>query len=126
MSMLENIHPLYSVMDLFLLLKKEFIIGNELFTVSYIYDHDNVLTFKCVPFKSYLHFQFTIWWENGCFYYLRTPIAGTNYLKDYNMKSWAETPTEVKDDYGEEYFDTFLKEMEKALEMARPNLNEVS
>jgi len=55
----------------------------------------------------------------------KTPIAGTNYLKDYNMKSWAETPTEVKDDYGEEYFDTFLKEMEKALEMARPNLNEV-
>ncbi|OWF35222.1 17-beta-hydroxysteroid dehydrogenase type 6-like [Mizuhopecten yessoensis] len=55
----------------------------------------------------------------------KTPIAATDYLIDTNRKSWAETPTEVKDVYGEEYFDAFLKNIEGQMKRARSNVEEV-
>ncbi|XP_046339272.1 D-beta-hydroxybutyrate dehydrogenase, mitochondrial-like [Haliotis rufescens] len=55
----------------------------------------------------------------------RTPIASENYLIDMNRKSWAETPKEVKNDYGEEYFDAFLENITQQMKRARPNTNEV-
>lgn len=55
----------------------------------------------------------------------KTPIAATDYLIDTNRKSWAETPTEVKDVYGEEYFDAFLKSIEGQMKRARSNVDEV-
>lgn len=42
-----------------------------------------------------------------------------------NRKSWAETPSAVKDDYGEEYFNAFLQNMSHQMKRARPNLEEV-
>jgi NAD(P)-dependent dehydrogenase (short-subunit alcohol dehydrogenase family) len=55
----------------------------------------------------------------------KTPITQESYLIDHNRKSWAETPTEVRADYGEEYFDTFLKQITLSLKQARPNVQEV-
>ncbi|RUS85641.1 hypothetical protein EGW08_006587 [Elysia chlorotica] len=55
----------------------------------------------------------------------KTPITYEDYLIDHNRKSWAETPTEVRKDYGEEYFDVFLKQVQLSLKQARPNLLEV-
>ena len=62
----------------------------------------------------------------GPFFFHRTPICYEDYLIDHNRKSWAETPTEVRQDYGEEYFDAFLKQVTLSLKQARPNLLEVS
>ena len=56
---------------------------------------------------------------------LRTPITG-DYLLDHNKRSWANTPNSVKEDYGEEYFNAFLSQMEKSLQQARPNVDEVT
>ncbi|KAK0058103.1 17-beta-hydroxysteroid dehydrogenase type 6 [Biomphalaria pfeifferi] len=55
----------------------------------------------------------------------KTPITYENYLIDRNRKSWAETPTDVRADYGEEYFDAFLKQVKISLKQARPNVMEV-
>uniref|UniRef100_A0A0B7BBX8 Uncharacterized protein n=1 Tax=Arion vulgaris TaxID=1028688 RepID=A0A0B7BBX8_9EUPU len=55
----------------------------------------------------------------------KTNITDDHYLIDLNRKSWAETPTEVREDYGEEYFDTFLKQVTISLKQARPNVQEV-
>lgn len=55
----------------------------------------------------------------------KTPITLENYLIDKNRKSWAETPTDVRADYGEEYFDAFLKQVAVSLRQARPNVMEV-
>ncbi|CAL1526322.1 unnamed protein product [Lymnaea stagnalis] len=55
----------------------------------------------------------------------KTPITLENYLIDQNRKSWAETPTDVRADYGEEYFDAFLKQVTLSLRQARPNVMEV-
>lgn len=61
--------------------------------------------------------------HNWIFY--RTPISETKYLADQNRKSWSETPTEVKDAYGDEYFDAFLKNIDTQMQRAKPNINEV-
>lgn len=42
-----------------------------------------------------------------------------------NRKNWAETPTEIKEDYGQEYFDAFLKTLKDHVNNARPNVDEV-
>lgn len=55
----------------------------------------------------------------------RTPIASEQYLIDSNRKSWAETPKEVKEVYGEEYFDAFLKTISSQMKRARENVEEV-
>ncbi|KAL5018574.1 hypothetical protein ScPMuIL_004296 [Solemya velum] len=55
----------------------------------------------------------------------RTPITSEDYLINLNRKSWAETPTEIKNDYGEEYFDAFLKNMSEHVRRARSNVSEV-
>ncbi|GFR73835.1 D-beta-hydroxybutyrate dehydrogenase, mitochondrial [Elysia marginata] len=55
----------------------------------------------------------------------KTPICYADNLINHNKKSWAETPTEVKKDYGEEYFDAFLKQVTISLKQARPNVLEV-
>ncbi|XP_059156838.1 17-beta-hydroxysteroid dehydrogenase type 6-like [Physella acuta] len=55
----------------------------------------------------------------------KTPITLENVLIDHNRKSWAETPTDVRADYGEEYFDAFLKQVTLSLRQARPNVQEV-
>ncbi|KAK3608185.1 hypothetical protein CHS0354_039199 [Potamilus streckersoni] len=55
----------------------------------------------------------------------KTPISETDNLINMNRKSWSETPTEVKDVYGEEYFDAFLKNITEQMKRARPNVNEV-
>ena len=47
------------------------------------------------------------------------------YLINMNRKSWAETPSAVKDDYGEEYFNAFLQNMTHQMKRARPNVDEV-
>nr|KAG5713568.1 hypothetical protein BaRGS_024616 [Batillaria attramentaria] len=55
----------------------------------------------------------------------RTPITQEEYLINLNRKSWAETPTEVKADYGEEYFNAFLQNITCQMKRARPNVEEV-
>ncbi|KAJ8318543.1 hypothetical protein KUTeg_003634 [Tegillarca granosa] len=55
----------------------------------------------------------------------KTPIASEKYLIDSNRKSWAETPKEVKEVYGEEYFDAFLKTISSQMKRARANVDEV-
>ncbi|BFZ03133.1 hypothetical protein BsWGS_06172 [Bradybaena similaris] len=55
----------------------------------------------------------------------KTPITHENYLIERNRKSWAETPTDVRADYGEEYFDVFLKQITLSLKQARPKVHEV-
>ncbi|XP_064595490.1 17-beta-hydroxysteroid dehydrogenase type 6-like [Liolophura sinensis] len=55
----------------------------------------------------------------------RTPISSPDYLVDMNRKNWAETPTEIKEDYGQEYFDAFLKNLKAHVNNARPNVDEV-
>ena len=55
----------------------------------------------------------------------RTPIVQEEYLINMNRKSWAETPSAVKDDYGEEYFNAFLQNMTHQMKRARPNVDEV-
>lgn len=55
----------------------------------------------------------------------RTPIVQEEYLISQNRKSWAETPTAIKEDYGEEYFNAFLKNMMCQMKRARPNVEEV-
>jgi len=57
--------------------------------------------------------------------FCRTPISETGYLEQQNRKSWSETPTEVKDAYGDEYFDAFLKNIGTQMERAKPNVDEV-
>ncbi|KAK7113181.1 retinol dehydrogenase 16-like [Littorina saxatilis] len=55
----------------------------------------------------------------------RTPITQEEYLINSNRKSWAETPSAIKDDYGEEYFAAFLQNMTHQMKRARPNVHEV-
>lgn len=55
----------------------------------------------------------------------KTPISETSYLEAQNRKSWSETPTEVKEAYGDEYFDAFLKNIGVQMQRAKPNINEV-
>ena len=55
----------------------------------------------------------------------RTPISQTDYLVEQNRRSWSETPTEVKDVYGEEYFDAFLDNITAQMDRAKSNVNEV-
>ncbi|KAL8566132.1 hypothetical protein ACOMHN_005108 [Nucella lapillus] len=55
----------------------------------------------------------------------RTPIVQEEYLINLNRKSWAETPSAVKEDYGEEYFNAFLQNMTQQMKRARPNVEEV-
>ncbi|ESP03965.1 hypothetical protein LOTGIDRAFT_110173, partial [Lottia gigantea] len=56
----------------------------------------------------------------------RTPIANENYLIDQNRKSWAETPKEIRNDYGDEYFDAFLQNITDQMKRARPHVHEVT
>lgn len=58
-------------------------------------------------------------------FHSRTPIAETGYLEAQNRKSWSETPTEVKEAYGDEYFDAFLENIGMQMKRARPNIDEV-
>ncbi|KAK3090274.1 hypothetical protein FSP39_010569, partial [Pinctada imbricata] len=55
----------------------------------------------------------------------KTPIAETDHLLTATRKSWAETPIEVKEVYGEEYFDAFCRSITKQMMRARSNVNEV-
>ena len=55
----------------------------------------------------------------------RTPMCQEGYLIDMSRKSWAETPTNVKEDYGEEYFNAFLQVIRNASKSARPQVTEV-
>lgn len=55
----------------------------------------------------------------------KTPISETEYLEAQNRKSWSETPTEIKDAYGDEYFDAFLKNIGVQMQRAKPNIDEV-
>ncbi|XP_061191913.1 17-beta-hydroxysteroid dehydrogenase type 6-like [Saccostrea echinata] len=55
----------------------------------------------------------------------RTPIVESDYLINANRKSWAETPSEVKEVYGEEYFDAFCKSISTHMRRARSNVGEV-
>ncbi|XP_076072648.1 17-beta-hydroxysteroid dehydrogenase type 6-like [Mytilus galloprovincialis] len=55
----------------------------------------------------------------------KTPIASEEYLITQNRKSWAETPSEIKDVYGEEYFESFLDTISKQMKRARSNVEEV-
>ncbi|KAK6165160.1 hypothetical protein SNE40_023604 [Patella caerulea] len=56
----------------------------------------------------------------------RTPISSEEYLIDMNRKSWAETPKDIKNDYGEEYFDAFLQNITQQMKRARPHVHEVT
>ena len=67
-----------------------------------------------MPFKKLFFFL--------CF---RTPIASEEYLINQNRKSWAETPSEIKDVYGEEYFESFLDTITCQMKRARSNVEEV-
>lgn len=58
----------------------------------------------------------------NCF---RTPISETGYLEQQNRKSWSETPTEIKEAYGDEYFDAFIKNIGIQMERAKSNVDEV-
>ncbi|XP_060581278.1 17-beta-hydroxysteroid dehydrogenase type 6-like isoform X6 [Ruditapes philippinarum] len=55
----------------------------------------------------------------------KTPISETGYLEAQNRKSWSETPTEVKEAYGDEYFDAFLENIGTQMKRAKSNINEV-
>lgn len=55
----------------------------------------------------------------------KTPIASEEMLINQNRKSWAETPSEVKDVYGEEYFESFLETISIQMKRARSNVEEV-
>lgn len=55
----------------------------------------------------------------------RTPIVESDYLINANRRSWAETPSEVKEVYGEEYFDAFCKSISLHMRRARSNVGEV-
>ncbi|XP_045214846.2 17-beta-hydroxysteroid dehydrogenase type 6-like isoform X2 [Mercenaria mercenaria] len=55
----------------------------------------------------------------------KTPISETGYLEAQNRKSWSETPTEVKEAYGDEYFDAFLENIGVQMKRAKSNINEV-
>lgn len=55
----------------------------------------------------------------------RTPISETGYLEAQNRKSWSETPTEVKEAYGDDYFDAFLENIDLQMKRAKPNIDEV-
>lgn len=55
----------------------------------------------------------------------KTPIASEEYLITQNRKSWAETPSEIKDVYGEEYFESFLETITSQMKRARSNVEEV-
>ena len=55
----------------------------------------------------------------------RTPISQTDYLVEQNRKSWSETPTEVKEVYGDEYFDAFIDNISVQMERAKSNVGEV-
>lgn len=55
----------------------------------------------------------------------RTPISETVYLEQQNRKSWSETPTEIKEAYGDEYFDAFIKNIGVQMERAKSNVDEV-
>lgn len=54
-----------------------------------------------------------------------TPIVESDYLINANRKSWAETPSEVKEVYGEEYFDAFCQSITTHMRRARSNVGEV-
>ena len=58
-------------------------------------------------------------------FYFRTPIAQPDYLVQQNRKSWSETPTEVKDVYGDEYFDAFIDNISQQMQRAKSNVSEV-
>lgn len=55
----------------------------------------------------------------------RTPISETDYLVEQNRRSWSETPTEVKDVYGDEYFDAFIDNISVQMQRAKSNVGEV-
>ena len=55
----------------------------------------------------------------------RTPISQPDYLVEQNRKSWSETPTEVKDVYGDEYFDAFIDNIALQMQRAKSNVGEV-
>ncbi|BFZ17507.1 hypothetical protein BsWGS_20557 [Bradybaena similaris] len=82
----------------------------------------------CIAFSDALRQEmnkfniFVVTIEPGLY---KTAITQESYLIDHNQKSWSQTPTEVRADYGEEYFDVFLKQMSLSLKQARPNVQEV-
>ncbi|PVD37668.1 hypothetical protein C0Q70_00267 [Pomacea canaliculata] len=55
----------------------------------------------------------------------RTHIAMADPYIDANKKSWSKTPTDIREDYGEEYFDAALTKIRASLEKARPQVDEV-
>ncbi|XP_014781652.1 short-chain dehydrogenase/reductase family 9C member 7 [Octopus bimaculoides] len=55
----------------------------------------------------------------------KTPIVNEDSIEDKNRKCWAETPKDITDVYGEEYFDSFIKSIKTHLKRARSNVSEV-
>ncbi|GAB1598601.1 retinol dehydrogenase 7-like [Argonauta hians] len=55
----------------------------------------------------------------------RTSLINEDFIENKTRKSWAETPKDITDVYGEEYFDSFLKTIKKQMQKARSNVYEV-
>ena len=55
----------------------------------------------------------------------RTPIATADAYISWNKRSWSETPTDVKEDYGEEYFDAAMTKIRDSMGRARAQVEEV-
>lgn len=55
----------------------------------------------------------------------KTPIASTDTLVKQYRKSWEETPVDIKDVYGEDYYDKFVTVIRKQMKRARENIDEV-
>ncbi|WAQ97307.1 DR9C7-like protein [Mya arenaria] len=51
----------------------------------------------------------------------KTPISEKNVLEQQNRKSWSETPPEIKEAYGDEYFDAFIHNIDNQMKRAIPN-----
>nr|KAG5713567.1 hypothetical protein BaRGS_024615 [Batillaria attramentaria] len=55
----------------------------------------------------------------------KTNIAVADPYIDSNKRSWSETPTDIKEDYGEEYFNEALTKIRNSFDRARDQVDEV-
>ncbi|XP_076448956.1 short-chain dehydrogenase/reductase family 9C member 7-like [Babylonia areolata] len=55
----------------------------------------------------------------------KTPIATADAYIHWNRQSWSQTPTDVKEDYGEEYFDAAMSKIRDSMGRARDQVEEV-
>ncbi|XP_059575310.1 retinol dehydrogenase 7 [Alligator mississippiensis] len=61
--------------------------------------------------------------EPGAF---RTPILDTQCIQKGLAQVWSRTPTEVKEAYGQHYFDYYIENIQKIFSSAGPNLHLVT